>query len=578
MLSENNNKTELLHNSSSVDSLMDYLKDSSSEFPGLVSPAKLMSSFFQDIGQAKDNINISFIYRLPQTGIHYHIKNRENLKGDPISQENISSLQKSRITESPVPLKKKENQLLEINPSFKVFVYPISSPTEYYGFLLLHTKTNKRSLTEDESLKIKIFSQMIANGFQNFALFERLRGVSPTEKSSTNAQDGEEESGTQSRLGKIHEDSDDTKQHLMEFQKSEVLKEILPAIFHKLKNKLTPILGYSQILLSKVQDDSLTERLQRIEKNAEELSSQLNQLRSYFSAEALMKQKGNLNAIIHNLRTFFEETENNTGIKIKVFQDYKISEDLVIPGQLKFLVTNLVENAVLAIQEKGHREGVITVQTKQEKNDYRLLIRDDGIGIPSSEFPKIWTPFYSGFSDRAGLGLTVCDKIIANHDARHQISSITGQYTEFQVIFENHLQSTTQEGGARAQGQKLDNHAILIINEQEYMVDLMKEILNTAGEFAITTTTNSAEAIDSINKQRYDLIISDISMPGVDGREIYHILKNVKRESALLLTTPDSLSSDDEQFRKKNKINSLKQPFELMVFRKKALERLSLKT
>ena len=110
------------------------------------------------------------------------------------------------------------------------------------------------------------------------------------------------------------------------------------------------------------------------------------------------------------------------------------------------------------------------------------------------------------------------------------------------------------------------------------MVDLMKEILNTAGEFAITTTTNSAEAIDSINKQRYDLIISDISMPGVDGREIYHILKNVKRESALLLTTPDSLSSDDEQFIKKNKINSLKQPFELMVFRKKALERLSLKT
>jgi signal transduction histidine kinase len=569
MLSEKNNKTELLHNSGSADSFMDYLIDSSSLFPGLVSPAKLMSSFFPGKRKAKKNFNISFIYRLPQTGIHYHIKNRENLKGDPIDHENISSLQKSRITESPVALKKKESQKLEIDPSFKVFAYPISNMNQYYGFLLLHIQTAKRSMTEEETAKVKILAQMIANGFQNFALFERLRGVSPADKALSSDQLESFESSGQ---------REDTKRHLIEFQKSEVLKEILPVIFHKLKNKLTPILGYSQILLSKVQDEALTERIQRIEKNAEELSGQLNQLRGYFSTEARIKQKENLSSIIHNLKPFFEEIEKNTNIKIKVFLDYKISEDLLIPGQLKFLVTNLVENSVLAIQEKGHRDGVITVQTRQEKDDYRLIIRDDGIGIPSSEFPKIWTPFYSLFPDRAGLGLTVCEKIISNHDARHQISSITGQYTEMQVIFESHLQSPSYDGGLRVPNQKTEGHSILIMHQEEYMVDLMKEILQTAGEFDTTTSTNGQEAIELINKQHFNLIISDIAMPGVDGREIFHILKSLKRENTLLLTTPDTLTREDEQFIKSNKVKHLQQPFELMVFRKKVLERLSLKS
>ena len=569
MLSEKNNKTELLHNSSSADSFMDYLIDSSALFPGLVSPAKLMSSFFPGKRKGKKSFNISFIYRLPQTGIHYHIKSRENLKGDPVDHENMSSLQKSRITETPVALKKKESQKLEIDPSFKVFAYPISNTSQYYGFLLLHTQTNKRSMTEEEAEKVKILAQMIANGFQNFALFERLRGASPDENISPADQlEGFEPSGQR----------EDTKRHLIEFQKSEVLKEILPVIFHKLKNKLTPILGYSQILLSKVQDEALTERIQRIEKNAEELSSQLNQLRGYFSTEARIKQKENLSSIIHNLKPFFEEIEKNTGIKIKVFLDYKIPEDLLIPGQLKFLVTNLVENSVLAIQEKGHRDGVITVQTRQEKDDYRLIIRDDGIGIPSSEFPKIWTPFYSLFPDRAGLGLTVCEKIISNHDARHQISSITGQYTEMQVIFQSHLQSPTHDGGLRAPDKKTEGHSILIMHQEEYMVDLMKEILQTAGEFDITTSTNGKEAIELINKQHFNLIIADIVMPGIDGREIFHILKPLKRENTLLLTTPDTLTREDEQFIKSNKVKHLKQPFELMVFRKKVLERLSLKS
>lgn len=577
MLSEKNNKTELVHNSSSADSFMDYLIDSSSHFPGLLSPAKLMNSFFQGIDNVKDKINISFVYRLPQTGIHYHIKSQDNLKGDPISQENISSLQKSRITETPVALKKKEIQLLEIEPSFKVFTYPISSSTEDYGFLLIHTKTTKRTLTDEESAKIKILSHIIANGFQNFSLFERLRGKNAADNSPTGEPAGKGYQAATTDQEIFATGSDDTKRHLMEFQKSEVLKEILPVIFHKLKNKLTPILGYSQILLSKVHDAALTERIQRIEKNAEELSGQLNQLRGYFSTEARMKQKGNLNAIIHNLKSYFEETEEKTGIKIKIFQDYKISEDLLIPGQLKFLVTNLVENAVLAIQEKGHRDGVITVQTKQEKNDYRLIIRDDGIGIPSSEFPKIWTPFYSGYSDRAGLGLTVCEKIISNHDARHQISSITGQYTEIQVIFENHLLPHQEQGTAGLQDQKPEECSILLVHEEEYMVDLMKEILSTVGEFEVMTCTNGPEAIEAINQRAFDLIVSDISMPGVDGREIFHILKAIKRENALLLTTPATLSREDEQFLKKNKIKNLKQPFELMVFRKKVLERLSLK-
>lgn len=218
-------------------------------------------------------------------------------------------------------------------------------------------------------------------------------------------------------------------------QKNEMIGEILPVIFHKMKNKLTPIVGYSQILLAKTEDERLKERIRKIEKNADELTLQFNLLRDYLPVEKTIKVKENLNHILSRLRPHLAEIcrDQRTGITIET--DAHIPDDLVNPGQIEILITNMVDNALQAIKEKKAGPGLIEIRTKSDEDGYRLSIKDNGIGIRKEDIPKMWTPFFSGFKDRAGLGLTICEKIINNHGASFRVDSAAGAYSEFVILF-----------------------------------------------------------------------------------------------------------------------------------------------
>ena len=368
----------------------------------------------------------------------------------------------------------------------------------------------------------------------------------------------------------------------MELQKSEIIGEMLPVIFHKLKNKLTPILGYSQILLAKVQDETIKQRLEKIEKNANELTEQLNFLRDYFKIGKQLKEKESLNNIINNLRPYFEEIEKNDNITIELNLDPGIPEDMLIPGQIEALITNLVDNAVqsIKVKEMENREGLITIRTQfataEGESVYTLSIRDNGRGMDEKDIPIIWSPFYSRFPNKAGLGLTICEKIISNHEASQLVESVEGEYTEFLITFKSDQISPEQGEPVRIFEKPKEDikGRILIIDDEAYLVDLMKEILLNEAAFDIVTSTSGFEALKLLDDS-YDLIISDVRMPEINGMDIYEALRIKGLQSKMFMVTADPFSEDVWTFLNKNKIDYLKKPFELMEFKKRVLDKLS---
>lgn len=236
-------------------------------------------------------------------------------------------------------------------------------------------------------------------------------------------------------LLKLDKELHDSRDRLRDLQKYEIITEILPVIFHKLKNKLTPIVGYCQILQTKVSDERQRDRIKKIEKNADELTDQFNSLRDYFPVEKTKKEQANLNNILSGLESYFSGIEKEHSLKIEIVKDPAVPGDSLNPAQLEILIARMIDNAVQAIKAKNSLKGVIKIKTKNEGDMYTLSIKDNGTGMSREDIPKIWTPFFSKFKGRPGIGLTVCEKIISNHDATFIVDSAAGEFSEFIIVF-----------------------------------------------------------------------------------------------------------------------------------------------
>ncbi len=529
----------------------------------LVSPRRIISSLFEYFDNFITDFTIEFIHRRPDTDEFFLLTEKDDPEGEPIRIDQFDSLLKARISNEAVQLETDEAQNLEKSSQTFTLVFPISYHNNFFGYLMLSGDKKNYLSFDMEMSYVQILANIIANSFQNYASFQDLKNETNKKEMVTR------------ELFKFDRELDESRRILIQLQKSEIVSEMLPVIFHKLKNKLTPILGYSQILIAKVQDENLLKRIRKIEKNANELTEQLNHLRDYFGRFKVSSERENLNSIIEGLKPYFKELEESEKIKITLELDHDISTDRLIPGQIESLVTHLVDNAVSAITAKsGDRDGNISITTRADDKYYSLTVRDNGMGIMEDNIPLIWSPFYSEFSGKAGLGLSICEKILTNHEATFEIKSAIGKYTEFTVTFTNRLFDMEGKAPPLLPDQAELHGRIMIVDDEAYLVQLMKEILMKEGSFDIVTTTSGSEAVRLLDNT-FDLVISDIHMPDVDGMEIFDFLKSKKMERQLVMVTEAPLSPEVSDFLRENEIDYLKKPFELMEFKKRVIDKLS---
>jgi HD-like signal output (HDOD) protein/signal transduction histidine kinase len=534
-------------------------------FSSLIPPAKTISSLFEYFENFINEFDLEFIYSPPDSEKYRLFQNKGDSEGTPFDIEPYTSLTRSRISNETVRLEKNELKMLGKSETEVALVFPVSYHHNFFGFLILVVDRKNYQAFDLEMSYVQILTNIIANSFQNYLSFEGMKNESTKKKLVTE------------ELFKFDKKLKSSRETVIELQKAEIMGELLPVIFHKLKNKLTPILGYSQILLAKVKDDTVSERLKKIEKSANELTYQLNLLRDYFKTEKVTKEKNNINHIINHLKPFFEDIERRNDLQIILDLDYQVPDSFLNPGQIEALITNMVDNSVNSIKSKETKGGMIDIKTETTSDGYKLVVRDNGVGMKEENITRIWTPFYTSIPDQPGIGLTVCEKIIMNHNAAFTVRSQDGHYAEFEINFKQ-SEAEVEEKEALEENnipQKPDYHGrILIVDDEAYLLDLMKEILLNEGSFDVLTTTSGKEAIRMIDGN-FDLVISDIRMPEVNGMDIYDYLKSKQMESKVIMVTADPFAEDVALFLKKNRINYLKKPFELMKFKKIVLEKLS---
>lgn len=217
--------------------------------------------------------------------------------------------------------------------------------------------------------------------------------------------------------------------------RNEVLAEALPLIIHKLKNKLTPVLGYTQILQTRELDEFTRERLTRIERNTAELTEALNLLKEYCRPARADLRPGYINDVVEGLAPRWQAMATAAGTNVILELEDGLPALPLAAGRLRILLLSLAENAVSALESKAAGKKEIRIATRGGGDALTLAVCDNGCGMSEMEAASAWTPFYAKFSGHAGLGLVLCEKIISDHGASIAVASVPGESSEFTISF-----------------------------------------------------------------------------------------------------------------------------------------------
>jgi two-component system NtrC family sensor kinase len=294
-----------------------------------------------------------------------------------------------------------------------------------------------------------------------------------------------------------------------------------------------------------------------------------------------LRQENDLNVLVHSvleLKVSYLRTDN---IILKLDLDPHLPKTLVDGNQIKQVLLNLLNNAHQAVlmNEEDRR---IRIVSEQAGRFLRLTIGDNGPGIPKEVQPRIFEPFFTTKpeGEGTGLGLSISYGIIESHGGKIGFISEEGMGTRF--WFELPIWT-----GARGEAPKLpsetrslfQNRRALVVDDEPMVLEVCKVALEQVG-FCVDTVQSGEAALEQLTKASYDLLVSDIRMPGMGGIQFLEQIGRVYPEICMriIVITGDAVNPATLEFLNRPGITVLHKPFDLKDLQRHAksiLERIS---
>lgn len=353
-----------------------------------------------------------------------------------------------------------------------------------------------------------------------------------------------------------------TQERLLQSEKMVSVGQLVSGVAHELNNPLTGIMGFAQLLLARDLDESTRRDIDTIYTEAERAAKIVQNLLTFARRKRTDKEIVNLNVLLERvleLRNYDLRVKN---IEVVLDLDPKLPETMVDANQMQQVFLNVIINAEQAILSAGG-EGTLTVQTRGDGDSIRVSFRDSGPGMSAETRSRIFDPFFTtkDAGEGTGLGLTISYNIIEDHGGRIWTESEPGRGATFTIelpIVHGQVSAQPEE----TEPESVAPRSILVVDDEESIQRLLGSILQLDGH-QVETARNGIEALQLLKQRRFDVVISDIKMPDMDGRALYDKLMELDPALAhrTIFITGDTVSPDTRTFLQRVNNPCLTKPF-----------------
>ena len=344
--------------------------------------------------------------------------------------------------------------------------------------------------------------------------------------------------------------------------KMEAVGAMAGGVAHNFNNSLAIILGNLEMAKRRFSDpDKAHQYLDNAQKAVLLSRDLIQQILTY-------SRKGTHKKITIKLATMVNDVLNllRSTIPSSIKLEFSSSDQelpsmiLADPSQIHEVILNLCANAVHAMNEKGILNISVTeidlkmadipAQYNCRPGRYsQLSVQDNGCGMNKETLDKIFDPFFTtkNINEGTGMGLATVLGIIKQHNGLIQVQSSPEDGTTFKLFFPiTEVQMSHQSLKEDNMPEKGTEH-ILLVDDETMLLDLGKEILSTLG-YQVTAESNSVKALNIVREDvnRFDLIITDQTMPGLSGKELAQEVNKLNSEIPIIICSGFSTQISEE--------------------------------
>ena len=365
------------------------------------------------------------------------------------------------------------------------------------------------------------------------------------------------------RLKVLEAESRSIQARLQQAQKMEAIGTLAGGIAHDFNNILTAVLGYTEMALMEVGESSAVSRnLQQVLQAGNRARDLVKQILAFSRQTELEFKPVRVSLIVEEaLKLMRASLPSTISIRQRLQSRSAVLAD---PTQIHQVIINLCTNAAHAMRERG---GDLSVGLEDVDPDdaffsehpelapgsYQVLtVRDSGAGMTPEVMARIFDPFFTTKQrgEGTGMGLSVVLGIVKSHKGAITVDSAAGSGTAFRCYFPIAQRVAVEAAFDHAEELPRGHERILLVDDEEAIIDLGQRMLEHLG-YRVTTRPSGASAFKLFlqNPWRFDLVITDMTMPKMTGEELARKLLLIRRDIPIILCTGYSAAISKERAR-----------------------------
>jgi len=418
-----------------------------------------------------------------------------------------------------------------------ILCVPLKAKSKMIGVLEVINKVDDTSFTEEDAMLLNIFANQAAIAIENARFYDELKDR--------------------------YEEEKQLQEKLAESEKLRAMGLMASGVAHDFNNMLAIIFGNIDLAEAEDNKDMFLKRLAKIKKAAVDSANIIKRLQKFTktNSEDTPFQPVKFNDLareaIEISTPMWKDGPHAKGISIEIV-DALTEEEFIILGNdtdLREAIINMIFNSVYAMPQGGKIH--LAMYTKDES--IYLEISDNGIGMTEETKRRIFDPFFTTKGvNHSGLGMSMLYGTIKRHNGSIDIKTKPGEGTMFTIVLPKGKEEIDKEDEKLDPVVEIRESNIMIIDDEPEIGVLLSEILSNQGH-QTCVFDNGIGGIEAFKKGSYEILITDLGMPGVSGWEVINIVRQIKPGVVIGIITGWDVS--EEEAKQKGVDFLIKKPF-----------------